>query len=79
MKYDNTTNGTYLRFSGYPADLTIFNNVGYTTFLAITASNARASNVFIASRTGGFVESAGGLKFASKDNRDAQNIRCIQE
>lgn len=79
LKYDNTANGTYLRFSGYPADLTTLNNVGYTTFLAITASNVRASNVFIASRSGGIVEGGGGLKFAGKDNRDAQNIRCIQE
>lgn len=79
LKYDNTTNGTYLRFSGYPADLTTLNNVGYTTFLAITASNAKMSSVFIASRSGGIVEGGGGLKFAGKDNRDAQNIRCIQE
>jgi len=26
-----------------------------------------------------FKEGGGGLKFAGKDNRDAQNIRCIQE
>ena len=79
LKYDNTANGTYLRFSGYPADLTTLNNVGYTTFLAITASNAKMSSVFVASRSGGIVEGGGGLKFVGKDNRDAQNIRCIQE
>ena len=79
LKYDNTTNGTYMRFSGYPADLTTLNNVGYTTFLAITASNAKMSSVFVASRSGGIVEGGGGLKFVGKDNRDAQNIRCIQE
>ena len=79
LKYDNTTNGTYMRFSGYPADLTTLNNVGYTTFLAITASNAKMSSVFVASRSGGIVEGGGGLKFVGKDNRDAHNIRCIQE
>ena len=79
MKYDNTANGTYLRFSGYPADLTTLNNVGYTTFLAITASNVRASNVFIASRSGGIVEGEEDLSSPAKITVMPKNIRCIQE
>ena len=79
LQYDETANRTYVRFSGYPADSKTLNNVGYTAFWAVTATVAKASKVFIAGRSGGVVESGGGIKMAIKDNRDAQNIRCIQD
>ena len=79
LQYDETANRTYMRFSGYPADLYTLNNVGYTAFLAMAVVQGRSSPVFIATRSGGIIESSAGIRIVSKDNRDAQNIRCIQD
>jgi uncharacterized protein (TIGR02145 family) len=79
LQYDATANRTYMRFSGYPASLTIMNNIGFTIFLATTETVASSSKCFIVSRTGGVTESAGGIKLTTKANYDAQNVRCIQD
>ena len=79
MQYDETSNRTYMRFSGYPALVTQINNIGFSIFMYTTSSNNNSNATFFVGRSGGIVDSGGGIMFTSKDNCDANNIRCIQD
>ena len=81
LQYDGTDNRTYMRFSGYPASSSAMNNVGYSIFLASATSNdSGRHNTFIASRDNGPLDNVyKGIKIIDMQNKDAHNIRCIQD
>ncbi|WP_455591895.1 DUF4906 domain-containing protein [Bacteroides sp.] len=69
LKYDNTGNRTYMRFTGYPPTIEQLNNVGVSAYTTTTNDqtvfSVNLSNTSIVIR--------------QMDNYDAHTTRCIQE
>lgn len=74
LKYDETANRTYLRFTGYPPNQTQLNGVGELGL--ITVYDLRTA--FEVNSTG-FIHSGKAVRFASWEDADAHTTRCIQE
>lgn len=69
LKYDGTTNRTYLRFTGYPPNMTQLNYVGVRGFITIQGRR----NVLDVGT------SANSVKIGSWEDYDGHTTRCIQE
>lgn len=74
FQYDETSNRTYMRFSGYPVSVSHIANIGYAVYLQTNGTR----RIFYAQGDGG-AESTNGITFVYKDNYDANNVRCIQD